>query len=233
MLTNGSYLITRGMSMDIGLSLIGTNSKNSYLDEERYSSCFKRGYTTRQQYKDVSNVIMSGRLLTILATFLHGNGKTPAESFLEDIHLSVNLFTFSTLDDHSLATPREAPQSFSAAPSLPLERVEPRDPKATNHDLLKQIQVAHGASRPQIRQFATYLLREKEELYASEIPISEPNRDIPRLMLLWAYGDGSLGYHVRELPEALLVRHAEIDLEFQDFLICKGPLLGERRKQQR
>ena len=180
-----------------------------------------------------ANSTMSGRLLTILSTLLHGNGNTPAESLLEDIHLSVNLFTFSTLDDRSLATPREAPQSFSAAPSLPLERVEPRDPKTTNHDLLKQIQVAHGASRPQIRQFANHLLREKEELYASEIPISEPNRDIPRLMLLWAYGDGSLGYHVRELPEALLVRHAEIDLEFQDFLICKGPLLGERRKQQR
>jgi hypothetical protein len=180
-----------------------------------------------------ANSIMSERLLTILSTLLHGNGTTLEESLLEDIHLSVNLFTFSTFDDRSLAAPREAPQSFSAAPSLPSERVEPRDPKTANHDLLKQIRVAHGASRPQIRQFATHLLSEKEELYASEIPISEPNRDIPRLMLLWAYGDGSLGYHVLELPEAPLVRHAEIDLEFQDFLICKGPLLEERRKQQR
>jgi hypothetical protein len=179
-----------------------------------------------------ANSTISGRLLTVLATLLHGKRNLPEESVLEDIHLSVNLFTFSTLDDRSLAAPREAPQSF-VAPSLPpVERVEPRDPTTTNRDLFKQIQVAHGASRPQIRQFANQLLLERNELHASEIPILEPDRDLPRLILLWAYGDGSLGYHVRELPEATLVRHTEADLEFQDFLICKGPFHGERGKRR-
>jgi hypothetical protein len=175
---------------------------------------------------------MSGRLLTILATLLHSKGNRSEDSILEDIHLSMNLFTFSTFDDRSIATPRESPRSFSIPPFLPPERVEPRDPTTTNHDLLKQIQVAHGASRPQIRQFASQLLFEKKELRASEIPITEPGIDIPRLILLWAYGDGSLGYHVQELPNATLVRHEEADLEFQDFLICKGPLHSERGKRR-
>lgn len=40
-------------------------------------------------------------------------------------------------------------------------------------------------------------------------------------MLLWAYGDGSLGYQVQEIPEAGWIERVEFGIGFRDFLICK------------
>ena len=88
-------------------------------------------------------------------------------------------------------------------------------------DLLNQIKVAHAASRPQIRLFARNLLQGRDKLHAAELPVTDPAVDLPRLMLLWAYGDGSLGYRVQEIPEAAWIERVEFGIGFRNFLICK------------
>jgi Wadjet protein JetA len=163
---------------------------------------------------------ISGRLYTILTTLFRPEDMAFDGERPEAAELSIDLFTFSTIDTSSLATPREAPQPFVPDISHTSARVEPHEFE-TNPDLLNQIKVAHAASRPQIRQFARNLLQGRNELHAAELPVTDLTVDLPRLILLWAYGDGSLGYQVQEIPEAAWIERVESGIGFRDFLICK------------
>lgn len=186
---------------------------------------------TRTVERDVyANSTVSGRLYTVLTTLLRPEQMPISDLAPEEIEASLDFFTFSTFDAGSLAMPREAPQVFIPDIVPVSERKEPREHE-TNPELLGQIRVAHAASRPQIRRFVRELLHGQTKLHAAELPFTDPYVDLPRLMLLWSYGDGSLGYRVQELPDALWIEHTELEIGFRDFLIVNVESPGKEQDE--
>src|SRR5262249_17966932 len=87
--------------------------------------------------------------------------------------------------------PFEADESAQAGPS-------PEEVESARDEVL--FQLSHAISPSRVRHFAGDLLNGRGHLRAAEIPLGE-SHDLPLLMYLRAYGDGSLGYRVEELSD--------------------------------
>jgi hypothetical protein len=55
-------------------------------------------------------------------------------------------------------------------------------------------------SRERVRRYAATLLQGRAEMPAADIPLNGPD-DLPLLIYLRSYGDGSLGYRIEEQPD--------------------------------
>jgi hypothetical protein len=74
-------------------------------------------------------------------------------------------------------------------------------------------------SRERVRRFALSLLRDRDSVTGAEIPLGGPE-DLPLLIYLRAYGDGSLGYLAEEPPRAAWLERDGIG--FRDFTIRRA-----------
>ncbi|MGE0131945.1 MAG: Wadjet anti-phage system protein JetA family protein [Blastocatellales bacterium] len=127
----------------------------------------------------------------------------------------VSLFELALLDGQSLAAPSRAASPFvpetPAAPALSDEDIA-RAQRMT----LRQLNSA--ISRERVRRFAAELLRDREEARGGDIHLASPD-SLPLLIYLRHYGNGSLGYEVRELPGADWIERDGVG--FRDFILRK------------
>ncbi len=161
----------------------------------------------------------SGHLHTILSYLLSphmreitgdGISKTP---FDEPLAQLVTLDEFTLLDAKSLASVRRARESFTPDtqehPPLDDEAI-----LAAQQETLEQM--FRVVSRARVRKFAEDLLCGHDERCASEFPLSGAE-DLPLLIYLKVYGDGTLGYVAEELEEAEKIERNNIG--FRNFRI--------------
>ena len=78
---------------------------------------------------------------------------------------------------------------------------------------------ARAISRDRVRRFAAELLRRGGEVRGGEIHLEGPD-DLPLLIYLRNYGDGSLGYRVEETENAEWIERDGVG--FRDFVIRKS-----------
>lgn len=162
----------------------------------------------------------SGHLQTILACLLENQKKS--EVCTDDVTVSsqerlidslVHLYELSFIDDKSLMSPRHPREPFVSEPEE-ITQLTDEEIEAAREAVLAQM--LRSISREQVRTYAQKLLRDCDERRADDFPLTGPD-DLSMLIYLRAYGNGSLGYIVEELPDPDKVRGNEI--EFRDFLI--------------
>lgn len=107
-----------------------------------------------------------------------------------DAQALVSLHALSLIDSESPAAPTRTPTPFVAetiaAPLLSAEEIE-----ASQAETLRQLNRA--VSRERVRHFVRALFSNRDEIVSDEIPLSGAD-DLPLLIYLREYGDGSLGY---------------------------------------
>lgn len=155
----------------------------------------------------------SGQLHAILTHLLANDAGPRTRSLPERSEPLVNLFELSLVDQESLAAPARAPVPFVPEPvAVPV--LSPDQETAAREATLRQL--TRAISRERVRRFACEALRDREEIRGAEISLSGPD-DLPLLIYLRVYGDGSLGYCVEDLPGAAWV---ELDgIGFRDFVL--------------
>ena len=79
--------------------------------------------------------------------------------------------------------------------------------------------LARAISRNRVRRFPAELLRHSDEVRGGEIHLKGPD-DLPLLIYLRNYGDGSLGYRVEESEDAERIERDGVG--FRDFVIRKS-----------
>jgi hypothetical protein len=132
----------------------------------------------------------SGQLHAILSHLLDEEKSVDDDTLDRVMRSLLNLFEVGFIDQHSLMTPARAPVPFEPevadlhAPTL--AEAETERLKTLEHLL-------RAWGRERVRRFALELLGERDSLMSDEIPLSGPE-DLPLLIYLRAYGDGSLGY---------------------------------------
>ena len=97
--------------------------------------------------------------------------------------------------------------------SLPSEQELEREREKTLGQLLRAI------SRDRVRRFADELLLSGPQIEGGQIPVSGPE-DLPLLIYLRAYGDGSLGYVVEEIEDGAWIEREGVG--FRDFVLRKS-----------
>lgn len=176
---------------------------------------------------------VSGRLQTFLQEWVPPEGVQEEEKVPEVIGSMINLFTFSFVDADSLAVPRAAPMSFTTQSEV-TARVELQEDGPINEDLLKQMRLALQMSRSNIQDYVAKLLAEQQEIRVSTLPLSDAALDYPRLILLWAYGDGSLEYLACPLPDSPWVDCPELGFGFVDFVLRRAdPQCAPQKRKKR
>ncbi len=158
----------------------------------------------------------SGQLNSILSTLLT---RTPEMGEHDQEALTaplINLFELELIDSNSLAPPGRAPVPFVSEPET-VTPLSDEEIAAQQADTLRQMNRA--ISRERVRRFAQALLANRQELRGAEINIERPD-DLPLLIYLRTYGDGSLGYRVEPVESAEWVERGSIG--FRDFVIKKA-----------
>jgi hypothetical protein len=154
----------------------------------------------------------SGQLHAVLSALL-GEG-TNAELVGAADGL-VSLHSLGLLDEQSLAPPGRAATAFVpeavATPGLSEAELE-----AARARTLQQLTRAIGRDR--VRRYAEALLEGRERLQAAEIPLAGAE-ELPLVIYLRQYGDGSLGYIAEEAHEAAWVERDGVG--FRDFVLRK------------
>lgn len=132
----------------------------------------------------------------------------------------VNLYQLELLDAEPLPFPSFPPFPFvpdtTSTPSPSTYEIE-----AAQRETARQLN--RPVSRERVKRLAQSILRDRAEIRTADIPLTGP-ADLPLLIFLRAYGDGSLGYHVEELEEFSWVEAGGVG--FRDFLV-KGELPNE------
>jgi hypothetical protein len=132
-----------------------------------------------------SQTTTSGQLHSILKGLLQDH-TVPTD----DAQALVHLFELGWLDSESPASPTRAPTPFIAetvaAPLLSPEEIE-----TAQAETLRQLHRA--VSRERVRHFVRALLADRNEIVSDDIPLAGAD-DVPLLIYLREYGDGSLGY---------------------------------------
>ncbi|MBI3942644.1 MAG: hypothetical protein HY326_06475 [Chloroflexi bacterium] len=125
----------------------------------------------------------------------------------------VSLFELGFIDPQSLAPPSRTPVPFTpeiiATPAL-----TPAELESARQATLQQLNRA--VSRERVRRFALKLLDGRETVHAAEIPLAGPE-DLPLLIYLRSYGDGSLGYSVEENGAEAWIEKDGVG--FRDFVV--------------
>jgi hypothetical protein len=157
----------------------------------------------------------SGQLHSLLTHLLTVESGAPQQLLPARYDRLVNLFQLGLVDEKSLAAPTRAPVPFVPeivmAPALSEAEAE-----AARAQTLQAL--ARAISRDRVRRWAAELLRDRAERRGGEIPLKGPE-ELPLVIYLRAYGDGSLGYQVEELPEGDWVEHGGVG--FRDFVLRK------------
>ncbi len=164
----------------------------------------------------------SGHLHTLLTHLLTHhtlpeNDSTRTEECGDNEPLSpINLFTLTLLEEASLASPCRTARPFHPTSYLPPPLSEEQVAAVQDATLA---QLNRTLSRRKIQWFAATCLNVRPEIHSSEIPLEGPD-DIPLLIYLRAYGDGSLGYVAEEISDAPWIEQAGIG--FHDFLLRRN-----------
>ena len=154
----------------------------------------------------------SGQLHAILSRCL-SDEPAREKPLAADYDPLINLFQLELVDTDSLASPARAPQPF--VPEL----VAPTSLTPTAIAAAREATLRHfrrAISHERVRRFAHELLRDREVIHGLEIPLAGPE-ELPLLMYLRAYGDGSLDYWVESLEDGAWIEHDGIG--FRDFIL--------------
>ncbi|HEY0734840.1 MAG TPA: Wadjet anti-phage system protein JetA family protein [Herpetosiphonaceae bacterium] len=156
----------------------------------------------------------SGQLHTILERLLTDPDLSGRELPGEFGNL-IDLFKLELVDAESLMPPSQAAVPFEPQPVV-LPVLSEAEIAAAQTATLRQLNRA--ISRERVRRFAFDLLGDRESLRGAEITLDDPG-DLPLLIYLRVYGDGSLGYRVEEAPDAGWIVYQQVG--FRDFLLLR------------
>jgi hypothetical protein len=158
----------------------------------------------------------SGQLHALIDHLIHavpGRADEPLPAPYDNL---IALCGLELLDSESLAPPTRAAQPFVpepvAMPQLSAEQI-----RLAHEQTLRQMNRA--ISRERVRRYAQQLLAGRDELPASELPLDGPD-DLPLLIYLRYYGDGSLGYAIDEPPDGAWIERA--GLGFRSFVLRRA-----------
>lgn len=150
----------------------------------------------------------SGQLHTILQRLLTDALPLPDDRI-------VNLFELSWVDAKSLA-----PAARVGAPFVPeaptVKALSESEIAAAQKQTLRHL--SRAISRSLVKRWAEELLRDVDARRGSEIPLTGPE-ELPLLIYLRSYGDGSLGYETTDAPDAAWIERDGVG--FRDFVLRK------------
>lgn len=152
----------------------------------------------------------SGQLHAVLSAIL---ADTAAPELVDAGTDLVSLYRLTLVDAQSLAAPTRAAVPFdpvATAQAAPSEE----ELAAAQARTLQQLTRAIGRER--IRRYAEMLLDGRNSLHAAAIPLSGA-AELPMMIYLRQYGDGTLGYLVDEMPDAAWIEHDGVG--FRDFVL--------------
>jgi hypothetical protein len=155
-----------------------------------------------------ADITTSGQLVSILNfMFSHPRAEGP---------LPVALHRMEWVESTSLAPASRAAVAFE--PEVVVEDpLTEAELAALREDTERQLRRAITHDR--IRRFAADLLRDQPRRRATEIPLPDADH-LAMLIYLRAYGDGSLGYKITDLPEGPFVERDGFG--FRDFVITRS-----------
>jgi Family of unknown function (DUF5716) len=156
----------------------------------------------------------SGQLHSILTQLL-GDSSNEEFAFVQH-HL--NLHRLELIDSESLALPSRSNQPFTQTTTGNAATADAAEIAAARDATQRQLERAIG--RDKIRRLARRLLRGRQSLRATEVPLETPD-DLALIIYLRTYGDGSLGYRVSDIPDSPLVE--QDGFAFRDFWITEDP----------
>lgn len=154
----------------------------------------------------------SGQLNSIVQTLL---AASPAQ-FAEVAPALIRLHKLELAETESLATPTRAAVSFEPDVA-PLPEISEADLVAAQARTERELQ--RSMSRARIQQLAQHLLQDRNEVRATQIPLQSPE-ELPWLIYLRLYGDGSLAYTAEEIADGPLVE--QNGFAFRDFVIKRS-----------
>jgi hypothetical protein len=152
-------------------------------------------------------------LLTHLLTETAGRVNEPLPAAYMPL---ISLFALELADADSLAPPTRAAVPFTPEP-VALPQPSDDEIRAAHERTLQQMNRA--ISRERVRRYAASLLRDQAELPAAELPLDGPD-DLPLLIYLRYYGDGSLGYQIEEQPDGEWIERAGVG--FRAFVLRRA-----------
>ncbi len=136
----------------------------------------------------------SGQLYALvqhLLTEAPGRGTSPLP---DDYAPLTALFALELYDEQSLAPPTRAAVPFTPEP-VTAPQPSAAEIQATREYAVQQMYRA--ISRERVRRYAASLLGDRDEVHASDLPLTGTD-ELPLLIYLRVYGDGSLGYRIEE-----------------------------------
>ena len=163
-----------------------------------------------------ANTTTSGQLHAILSNILADESASASEPLPDLYDPLVNLFHLSLIDADSLAPASRAPTRFMPDP---IEEITLSDEEITKAYQRTLGHLTRAISRERVRHFAKARLNKKDKMRGSDIPLSGPE-ELPLLIYLRAYGDGSLGYIVDEKEDGVWVQRD--DIGYRDFVLRKS-----------
>ncbi|MBX0328594.1 hypothetical protein K2Z83_12990 [Oscillochloris sp. ZM17-4] len=152
----------------------------------------------------------SGQLHAVLSALL---GDDAPAGLGQDVDGMVSLHSLGLLDDQSLAPPGRAATPFVAEASA-AARLSEAELDAARARTLHQLTRSIGRDR--IRRYAEALLDGRESLRAAEITLAGAE-ELPLVIYLRQYGDGTLGYRAEEVDGAGWVERDGVG--FRDFVV--------------
>lgn len=155
----------------------------------------------------------SGQLHAVLGALLAEDA--PAQMRPEAEQL-VSLYSLGLVDEQSLAPPGRAATAFVPEAAATAQLSEP-ELAAARARTLQQLTRAIGRDR--VRHYAEALLAGRDQLRAAEIELSGAE-ELPMMIYLRNYGDGSLGYVIEELADAPWVERDGVG--FRDFVLRRA-----------
>lgn len=155
----------------------------------------------------------SGQLHAVLSALLADDAPAGLAAMAEGL---VSLHSLGLVDNESLAAPGRAATAFvpEAPPAPGLSEAELEAARART---LRQLTRAIGRDR--IRRYAAALLEGRERLRAAEIQLESVD-ELPLVIYLRQYGDGTLGYVVEEVDGAEWVERDGVG--FRDFVVRRA-----------
>jgi hypothetical protein len=158
----------------------------------------------------------SGQLHALLTHLLTETTGRASEPLPPEYTPLISLFALELVDADSLAPPTRAAVPFTPEP-VALPQPSDDDIRAAHERTLQQMNRA--ISRERVRRYAASLLRDSDELPAADLPLDGPD-DLPLLIYLRYYGDGSLGYRIDEQPDGGWIERAGIG--FRAFVLRRA-----------
>jgi hypothetical protein len=152
----------------------------------------------------------SGQLHAVLSALLADEVPADLAPAAEGL---VSLYSLGLVDEQSLAPPGRAATAFVPEPTA-ISRLSEAELEAARARTLRQLTRAIGRER--IRRYAETLLEGRERLRASEIALASVD-ELPLVIYLRQYGDGSLGYVAEEVEDAPWVERDGVG--FRDFVV--------------